>query len=79
MSDQWQYQLRVYLTDELIEPARRDSHDPALGPLAEILNEYNATIKCQFDAFASYVAEAEAQGIEGIRFTSGPKRRLKIP
>jgi hypothetical protein len=78
MSDQWQYQLRVYLTGEFIEPAR-DAHDPALGALAEILHEHNATIKCQFDAFAGYVAEAEAQGVEGFPLYEWTKATIEDP
>ena len=37
MSDQWQYQLRIYLADELAEVARGDSAAAALGPLPAVL------------------------------------------
>ncbi len=63
MSDQWQFQLRVYLSDELAESARHDPGDPALGPMCAVLDRHDATMTCQFDAFAEYVAEAEANGI----------------
>jgi hypothetical protein len=65
MSEQWQYQLRLYLTDELAETARRDAGAPELGPLPQILEQHDATMKCQLDAFANYVAQAEANGVEG--------------
>ncbi len=61
MSDQWEYQIRIYLSDEFAEGARRDPDDPAIKPLADILGKHHATMKCQFDAFAGYVAEAEKQ------------------
>src|SRR5690242_7876672 len=64
MSDQWQYQLRIDLADDLAQIARRDPDDPALAPLPDILARHNALLKCQFDAFAGYVAEAEAHGTE---------------
>ena len=64
MSDQWKYQLRIFLGDELAEVARRDPGDGAIKPLTGILGKYRATMKCQLDAFADYVAEAEAQGTE---------------
>ena len=64
MSDQWQYQIRIYLGDELAEVARRDPDNPAINPLADILGKHRATLKCQFDAFAGYVAEAEKHGPE---------------
>ena len=62
MSNQWQYQLRINLGDEFAELARRDPDDPAIQPLAEILSKHRATMECQFDAFADYVAEAEKHG-----------------
>ena len=64
MSDQWQYQLRIYFDEERAEVARRDVDDPALKPLAAILSKHHAVMKCQFDVFAGYVAEAEKHGAE---------------
>jgi hypothetical protein len=64
MSNQWQYQLRIDLGEEFAELARRDPDDPAIEPLAGILSKHHATMKCQFDAFADYVAEAEKHGSE---------------
>ncbi len=64
MSDQWQYQLRINLGDEFAELARRGTDNPAIEPLADILSKHHATMKCQFDAFGDYVAEAEKNGIE---------------
>jgi hypothetical protein len=64
MSEQWQYQLRVDLTDDAAEIARHDPEDPLLEPLATILRQHGARLKCQYDAFADYVAEAERHGPE---------------
>jgi hypothetical protein len=58
MNEQWQYQLRVYLTDDLSDVARSDRNNPALRPLTDILDKHHATLLNQFDAFASYVVEA---------------------
>jgi hypothetical protein len=62
MSEQWQYQLRIDLAEHLAEIARHDPDDPLLEPLPTILREQNATLRCQYDAFADYVAEAEKHG-----------------
>jgi hypothetical protein len=64
MTEAWQYQLRIDLTDEAAEVARRAPDDPALSPLPEILRRHGATMKSQYDAFAGYVAEAEREGVE---------------
>ena len=79
MSDQWQYQLRIYLADELAEVARRDFAAPALGPLPRVLEKHSATMKCQLDAFADYVAEAEAHGIEGYPLYAWTKATIEDP
>ena len=78
MSDEWQYQLRIYLPDELVEVARNEPDNPALGPLADILARHHATMVCQFDAFAGYVAEAERQGVDDYHCMPGPRRPSRI-
>jgi hypothetical protein len=62
MGDQWQFQLRVYLSDELADSARHDPGGSALDHLRAVLDRHDATMICQFDAFAEYVAEADAHG-----------------
>ena len=62
MNGQWKYQIRIYLSDDYFEMARQNPSAPSLKPLADILAAHNATMKCQFDAFADYVAFAEQQG-----------------
>jgi hypothetical protein len=79
MSDQWRYQLRIDLPDELAEVAQRDPDNPALRPLADILAKHNATMKCQFDAFAGYVAEAERHGIESYPLYEWTKATIEDP
>jgi hypothetical protein len=79
MSDQWQYQLRIYLADELAEVARRDFAAPALGPLPRVLEKHSATMKCQLDTFADYVADAEAHGIEDYPLYAWTKATIEDP
>lgn len=64
MTESWQYQLRIRLADEFAEAARRGGGDPGLKPLSDILGRHNATLQCQYDAFAGYCAEAEQQGVD---------------
>ncbi len=79
MSEQWQYQLRLYLADELAEAARRDAGAPVLGRLPQILDKHNATMKCQLDAFSDYVAQAEANGVEGYPLYEWTKATIEDP
>jgi hypothetical protein len=79
MSNQWQYQLRIGLPDELARIARREPWNPALAPLAGILKKHSATIKSQFDAFADYVAEAEKEGVAAYPLYEWTKATIEDP
>ena len=61
---QWQYQLRLNLADDAAAAARSGAEHPGLGPLRHILDSHDAELRCQYDAFAGYCAEAEVQGVE---------------
>ena len=79
MSDELQYQLRIYLPDELVEAARTGLESPALASLADILAKHHATVMSQFDAFAGYVAEAERHGVEGYPLYAWTKATIEDP
>ena len=79
MSHQWEYQIRIYLSDEFAEVARRDPDDPAIKPLADILSTHQATMKCQFDSFAGYVAEAKKHGTENYPLYEWTKATIEDP
>ncbi len=79
MSNQWEYQVRIHLGDEFAKIARRDPDNPAIKPLADILSRHDATMKCQFDAFAGYVAEAEKHGTENYPLYEWTKATIEDP
>ena len=77
MNEQWQYQLRLYLTDEMADAARCDRNNAVLRPLADILDKHQATLVSQFDAFQSYVVEAEKEGAENFPLYKWTKATLE--
>jgi hypothetical protein len=80
MSSQWQYQIRFDLTDQSQAEALRRKHpDPSLKPLTDILTQHQAAAKCQFDAFADYVAAAEAEGIDKYPLHAWTKATIENP
>jgi hypothetical protein len=64
------YQLRLTLRDDFAEVARSHADDPSIGPLTQLLCRHDAALKCQYDAFADYVKEAEK------RSTPSPSRSM---
>lgn len=79
MSDDWQYQIRITMDEDRARIARRDPGDPALKPLAEVLRRHDAALKCQFDAFAGYCAEAEKNGVESYPLYAWTKATIEDP
>jgi hypothetical protein len=59
-----QFQLRITVSPELAGSLRADPACASHGALHDVLRRHDATLKCQFDAFADYVSEAERQGTE---------------
>jgi hypothetical protein len=80
MTAQWQYQVRFDLNDPATaESARRDLRHPLLAPLTDILANHRAALKCQFDAFAEYVATAEEHGVENYPLYEWTKATIENP
>jgi hypothetical protein len=55
MNEQWLYQLRIYLADNLADVARGDRDNQALRPLTDILDKHHAILVSQLDAFEGYL------------------------
>jgi hypothetical protein len=62
MGDRWQFQLRITVSDERSRALRADPTSESYIPLRDLLRRHHAFLKCQFDAFADYVNEAERIG-----------------
>jgi len=79
MPDEWEYQVRINVSDDYAEILRRDLGDPAVKPVADILSKHRATLKSQFDAFADYVLEAEKHGVEHYPLYKWTKVTIEDP
>ena len=79
MSDQWEYQVRINMNDDIAEMARSDPDNATLKPLMAILSKHRATLKCQYDAFAGYVAEAEKHGVDKYPLYAWTKETIEDP
>lgn len=65
MNDEtWQHQVRIRLSPYYAQLVRKEPEHAALSSLNALLGKHHAVLKCQFDAFADYVAEAEREGTQ---------------
>ncbi len=79
MPEDWEYQVRINVSDDYSEILRRDLGDPAVKPIADILSKHRATLKSQYDAFADYVSEAEKRGVEHFPLYKWTKATIEDP
>ena len=75
----WDYQIRINFSEPTARLVRHDLKCAELAPLADVLKRHNATLRCQFDAFAAYVAEAEKYGIEHYGLYEWTRATLRDP
>ncbi|RKP49590.1 hypothetical protein D7S86_20035 [Pararobbsia silviterrae] len=64
MADEWQYQVRFTASDALASALRESDVHVAYAALDAVLRAHRASIRCQYDAFADYVDEAERLGTD---------------
>ncbi len=79
MNDDLRYQLRLTLRNEFAQAARKNAEDPLISDLTKILNRHDGALRCQFDAFADYVREAEANGVENYHLYDWTKKTIDDP
>ena len=58
----WRYQLRLQVSDQYAEALRSGERLDALQPLQDVLESHEATVVCQYDAFADFCARSERNG-----------------
>src|SRR6516164_10957058 len=79
MGGELKYQLRLTLSDPFAKVARSQPDDPSIAPLTQVLHRHDAAVKCQHDAFADYVKEAEANGVENYPLYAWTKQTVDDP
>ena len=75
----WQFQLRITVSPTLAGDLRADPQGVSHAALHDLLRRHNATLKCQFDAFADYVGEAERLGPEHYPLYHWTKETIETP
>jgi hypothetical protein len=79
VSNDLKFQLRLTLNEGFAQAARANPADVSIAPLQDILRRHDATMKCQHDAFADYVSEAEANGIDKYPLYEWTKQTVDDP
>ena len=75
----WQFQIRITVSDARAEALRSDPAAQTYAPLRDILRRHHAALKCQYNAFADYVKEAETLGIHAYPLYEWTRRTIENP
>ncbi|KQR84372.1 hypothetical protein ASG35_29040 [Burkholderia sp. Leaf177] len=78
MSDTWLYQVRINVSSELATTLRDDPQNTPAS-LHDVLRRHNASLMCQYDAFAGYVEEAEKLGRDNYPLYQWTKDTIENP
>lgn len=76
---QYQFQIRITVTDDRAAALHTDPMSNAYPPLRNILHAHKAALKCQFDAFADYVKEAETLGTSAYPLYEWTRETIENP
>jgi hypothetical protein len=79
MAEAWQFQVRITVSPELADALRAREAYEGRDLLEAVLDGRDATLKCQFDAFADYVEEAERAGRDRYPLYSWTKDTIANP
>ena len=58
---------------------RAGGNNPALQPVKDLLARHDATLVCQYDAFAGYCEEAERNGVENYPLYRWTRATIEDP
>jgi hypothetical protein len=69
----------MQFSEEFALAVRSGQQSDVLQSLNRVLATHHASLKCQFDAFADYVAEAEAKGVPHYPLYAWTKETIEDP
>jgi hypothetical protein len=69
----------MHLAPAFARAVRETPYDASVQPFVDILKKHDATLSCQFDEFARYVAAAEAHGDGDTTLAKWTRAVLAMP
>ena len=79
IDEEWKFQLRIQLEDEMARKARNSEQFQVLQPLYDLMARYSAELVCQYDAFAGYCEQAERNGDHDLPLYKWTKATIENP
>ena len=79
MANDLNYQVRISLTDASAQRFKENPGSDEFVTLLSVLAKYDASLKCQFDAFSEYVQTADREGVDKYFLYQWTKDTIEDP
>jgi len=79
MSEDWLYQIRIRVNDEMSLNLRKNKPSGSARQIKSLAKKHGTTLVCTYDAFADYCREAESNSVEDYPLYAWTKQTIENP
>lgn len=79
MSEDWLYQIRIRVNDEMSSNLRKNKPSGLARQIKSLARKHGTTIVCTYDAFVDYCREAESNSVEDYPLYAWTKQTIENP
>ena len=79
MSEDWLYQIRIRVNDEMSTHLRKNKPSGLARQIKSLARKHGTTLVCTYDAFVDYCREAESNSVEDYPLYAWTKQTIENP
>ena len=79
MSEDWLYQIRIRVNDEMSSNLRKNKPSGSAQQIKNLARKHGTTLVCTYDAFVDYCREAESNSVEDYPLYAWTKQTIENP
>ena len=79
MSEDWLYQIRIRVNDEMSSNLRKNKPSGSARQIKSLARKHGTTLVCTYDAFVDYCREAESNSVEDYPLYAWTKQTIENP
>ena len=79
MSEDWLYQIRIRVNDEMSSNLRKNKPSGLARQIKSLARKHGTTLVCTYDAFVDYCREAESNSVENYPLYAWTKQTIENP
>ena len=79
MPEDWLYQIRIRVNDEMSSNLRKNKPSGLARQIKSLARKHGTTLVCTYDAFVDYCREAESNSVEDYPLYAWTKQTIENP